>query len=334
VPLRRDGAATPLVLVHPAGGHVFFYRHLVGCLPPGRPVWGVRALGLEEGEEPLPTVEAMAERYVAALRRMRPRGPYLVGGSSLGGSVAYAMARLLAAAGEAVPAVVQIDTFGPGQMPELAVVAPPRADDAGGYELARVEAVARAGTQAMFAYRPPPFAGRLVYFRATLRGAGEPTHPERPWLDVAAGGVDFEVLPGGHLSVHRPPHVERLAARLAAALARAEAAGIDRERTLVDPGLGFAKAAAHNFALLARLPVLAELGRPILVGASRKSFLGGAALGLAGPQEETPAGRLAASLAAAAWASQRGAAVLRVHDVAETVAALAAWRRLAEVAPA
>ena len=121
---------------------------------------------------------------------------------------------------------------------------------------------------------------------------------------------------------------------LAAALARAEAAGIDRERTLVDPGLGFAKTAAHNFALLARLPVLAELGRPILVGASRKSFLGGAALGLAAPREEPPAGRLAASLAAAAWASQRGAAVLRVHDVAETVAALAVWRRLAEVVPA
>jgi dihydropteroate synthase len=123
---------------------------------------------------------------------------------------------------------------------------------------------------------------------------------------------------------------------LAAALARAEAAGIDRALTVVDPGLGFAKTAEHNYELLARLPVLAELGRPILVGASRKSFLGRAGLGLAPPDAapDAPAGRLAASLAAAAWASQRGAAVVRVHDVAETVAALAAWRRLAEVATA
>jgi hypothetical protein len=119
--------------------------------------------------------------------------------------------------------VVLVDSFGPGQMPEIGSLPLPGPDDAGGYELARVAAVSRAGSLAMAAYEPPPYPGRLVYFRATLRGAIEPTHPERPWLEVAGGGVDFEVLPGGHLSMHRPPHVERLAARLAAALARVEA---------------------------------------------------------------------------------------------------------------
>ena len=103
---------------------------------------------------------------------------------------------------------------------------------------------------------------------------------------------------------------------LAAALARAEAAGIAREQTVLDPGIGFAKTRAHNLALLARLDELAELGRPLLVGASRKSFIGE----LTGAP---PAERLAGSLAAAAWAARHGAAIVRVHDVEATVQLLA-----------
>lgn len=92
-------------------------------------------------------------------------------------------------------------------------------------------------------------------------------------------------------------------------------AGIPRERLLVDPGFGFGKSVAHNLALLARLDRLAGLGLPILVGISRKSLLGA----LTG---RSPGERLAASLTAAVLAAQRGAQVLRVHDVAETADAL------------
>jgi dihydropteroate synthase len=112
---------------------------------------------------------------------------------------------------------------------------------------------------------------------------------------------------------------------LAAALARAADAGIEAERVILDPGLGFAKVGDDNFRLLARLDVLAALGRPLLVGASRKSFLGRAS----GVRE--PARRVPASLAAALWASRAGAAVVRVHDVGPTVEALAVLRRLAEM---
>jgi dihydropteroate synthase len=115
---------------------------------------------------------------------------------------------------------------------------------------------------------------------------------------------------------------------LAAALRRATAAGVDAARVILDPGLGFAKVGEQNLRLLGRLGALAELGRPLLVGASRKSFLGQAA------QVADPSRRGAASVAAALWASRSGAAVVRVHDVAQTVQALAVWRRLAEAAPA
>lgn len=106
---------------------------------------------------------------------------------------------------------------------------------------------------------------------------------------------------------------------LATALARALAAGCRQEQIVLDPGLGFGKRGRQNLELLRRLSELADLGCPLLVGASRKSFLGEVA-GIAEPAE-----RLPESLAAAAWAAAGGAAVLRVHDVGATRRFLATW---------
>jgi dihydropteroate synthase len=98
---------------------------------------------------------------------------------------------------------------------------------------------------------------------------------------------------------------------------RAEACGVARERILLDPGIGFGKRLEHNLELLARLPEIAGLGSPVLVGASRKRFLE-ALTGVAEPED-----RVAGSVAAAVAARLRGASVLRVHDVAATREALA-----------
>ena len=117
--------------------------------------------------------------------------------------------------------------------------------------------------------------------------------------------------------------VAEVRSELAEAVARAEAAGIARGQIVIDPGIGFGKTAEQNLALLAGLPALAPLGLPVLVGASRKSFLG-AVTG------EPPAGRLAGSLAAAARSAAGGAAILRVHDVAETASFLRVWAAIGE----
>jgi len=108
-------------------------------------------------------------------------------------------------------------------------------------------------------------------------------------------------------------------------------AGIVRERICVDPGFGFGKATReHNYALLARLretappPRAGEAPYPILAGMSRKSMLG------AVTGRTTPAERIAASVAAAVCAAERGAAIIRVHDVAETVDALKVWAAVRE----
>ncbi|PZP62972.1 MAG: dihydropteroate synthase [Azospira oryzae] len=103
---------------------------------------------------------------------------------------------------------------------------------------------------------------------------------------------------------------------LAERMAAAEAAGIARERIVVDPGFGFGKTRSHNLELFRNLPAFAALGAPVLVGLSRKSVLGK----LTGREVGE---RLAASLAAALLAVERGASIVRVHDVAATRDALA-----------
>jgi dihydropteroate synthase len=104
-------------------------------------------------------------------------------------------------------------------------------------------------------------------------------------------------------------------------LAFAVAAGIPEERICLDPGIGFGKTVEHNLELLARLDELVALGRPVLVGASRKRFLGRL---LGDPDALT--GPVAASVAVAVLAYERGASLFRVHDVREHVEALAAAR--------
>ena len=99
-------------------------------------------------------------------------------------------------------------------------------------------------------------------------------------------------------------------------LAVAISAGIDEQHVCIDPGIGFGKTAAQNFELVRRLDELAAIGRPVLVGFSRKSSLGT----LTG----TPRGTASASVGAAVAAYERGATILRVHDVREHVEALAA----------
>ncbi|HEX5853319.1 MAG TPA: dihydropteroate synthase [Solirubrobacteraceae bacterium] len=100
-------------------------------------------------------------------------------------------------------------------------------------------------------------------------------------------------------------------------------AGVEERRIMLDPGIGFGKTIAHNLALLARLDELAALGRPLVVGTSRKSFLGRLIADGAGEREPAPAqARLPGTIATNVLAYERGASVFRVHDVAPLRAAL------------
>ena len=143
----------------------------------------------------------------------------------------------------------------------------------------------------------------------------------------AAAGLDVPVvlmhMLGEPRSMQDEPRYDDVVAEvhrfLAERIFAAEMAGIERRRIVVDPGFGFGKTTAHNLALLAQLERFAELGVPVLAGLSRKRSIGE----ITG--RERPADRAAGSVAAHLVAAQRGARILRVHDVADTVDALKVW---------
>jgi len=123
--------------------------------------------------------------------------------------------------------------------------------------------------------------------------------------------------------------VAEVSAFLAARASAAMAVGVARERIWLDPGIGFGKRPEHNVALVRHLDQIAALGFPVLFGASRKNSIAR----IAGDNSDADH-RLGGSIALALEAARRGAAAVRVHDVAETVQALAVARAIGETAPA
>jgi dihydropteroate synthase len=136
-------------------------------------------------------------------------------------------------------------------------------------------------------------------------------------------GVCLMHMQGEPGSMQAAPHYADVVVEVVAFLGERRealvAAGIARERIALDPGIGFGKSVEHNLALLARQRELLALGQPLLLGWSRKSTLGAVTGRAVGERQ-------AASVAAALMAVERGARIVRVHDVAATVDALALWQ--------
>jgi dihydropteroate synthase len=141
-----------------------------------------------------------------------------------------------------------------------------------------------------------------------------------PLVASRGAGLVLMHMLGQPATMQQAPHYRDVVGEvrdfLAGRIDAAVAAGVPRERVIVDPGIGFGKTVEHNLALLAGLGALAELGCPVLVGPSRKRFIGV----LTG--DERPTDRVSGTVAACLESLRRGATIFRVHDVAPLVAAL------------
>lgn len=115
VTLQSHGSRTPIFCVHAAGGIVFRYLQLARIMSTqyGHPFHGLQAKGIEPGETPYANIEEMAQQYVRAVRQNKPAGPYLLAGWSMGGTVAFEMARILEGMGETVSGLIMIDAPSP-----------------------------------------------------------------------------------------------------------------------------------------------------------------------------------------------------------------------------
>ena len=247
---------------------------------------------------------------------------------SNGGAYAYAAQAIAAGRAMAEAGADIVDVGGESTRPGAAAVPP-------GEEIRRilpvVRGLAEAGLRVSIDTRnAATMEAALDAGAAIVNDVSALTHDPAAAPLVAAHGCPVVLMhmrgtPGTMMGHAQYADVAaEVAAELAARMAAAEAAGIARAAICLDPGFGFAKRAEHSVALLRRLPELAALGRPLLVGVSRKGFIGR----LSG--EERPAARLGGSLAAGLFAVSRGAAILRVHNVSESIAALKVWRALAD----
>lgn len=248
-----EGVGPPLCLVHPSSGSILCYAELVPLLDGSAPVFAVEAAGLDRGETPFETIPAMAARYVSELRREHPQGPYRLGGWSLGGLVAFEMARQLRAAGEAITLLLLLDSEPPRHGGDSDVyltglfardvaamagieapLAPEDLDSLEPHErLARVAAALRDAGAIPPELTQDDLGRRLDLFLTNMHAAAE-YRPDAldgslvlvraasslttaaSWERFVTGAVHEHVVPGDHYSMLREPsltEVARLVAR-------------------------------------------------------------------------------------------------------------------------
>jgi thioesterase domain-containing protein/acyl carrier protein len=252
-----DGRA-PFFCVHGAGGNVLNFRDIARALDARQPVFGLQASGIDGVSRPHTTIEEMAAAYLTEVREVQPHGPYLLGGYSGGGIVAFEMARRLTASGEEVGLLAFIDTFHPemsvlrlrrfrtrlerlrseglsyvhGALERRRTAKQIARDDRTVAEhLARGEAVplvlrdhylSRNFECAARLYFPKPWPGRATLFRAEkISHSARSRGPAYGWDREILGGVEVMTVPGDHDTLLLGANAARLVRSLNAAIHRA-----------------------------------------------------------------------------------------------------------------
>jgi len=280
VPINPEGTKPPLFLMHAAGGNVLFYKDLAARLGDDQPCYGMQAVGLSGHQSAYDRIEDMAAHYIKEIRGVQPKGPYYVGGSSLGGVIAYEAGMQLRKLGEEVKLIALIDTWAPGypklvpgtsrisvkffaftdrilhHIDTLRILEPGRRwtyveakaakaknqirrkyrqtkrKIANGVlkSLGRPLPDALVATQnaiqaATSAYRPVPYQGDVVLFRASKRSRVLCHDDTLGWSNFVKGRLDIHEVNGSHGSIVVEPRVRFVAATLTGLLDNSENIG-------------------------------------------------------------------------------------------------------------
>ena len=249
---KGDPAKRRLFLVHPGGGFVFNYIALAKNLKNSQPLYAFQSRGIKDISKLLHSVEEMADFYLSEMISLQPTGPYLLGGASFGGLVAYEMAGKLLKKEKEVDLLVLIDTPGPNTAHEGSfqsdaeiafllfgrslplekstfeslgseelvnyIVTTNNSIDTG-YELSEDFVkncidIAKTHLKAMKAYVAKPYAKEILFFKHTEALPEYSLHPERDWIDLAEHGVTVIKIPGNHYTMNLEPNVKSIATAL------------------------------------------------------------------------------------------------------------------------
>ncbi|MDH3280659.1 MAG: amino acid adenylation domain-containing protein [Gammaproteobacteria bacterium] len=245
VRIKPDGSESPVFMMHALDGHVLGYLELARCLPDELPLYGLEARGMTVHQEPYTSVHGMASLYIDAIRRIQPRGPYRLGGFSLGGIIAYEMACQLSDDQQRVEFLLIGDawvlrgvhfkplryrlsqftypfTVKPGQWVNIIgrklgiwEIPQPARRGWGAPELR--ERMVRAHKQAASRYQARAYPGKVTvlrseeYFRKVRRLQHYFGGPAMGWDRLARGGVELHSLPGRHFDLFGAANAPRVA---------------------------------------------------------------------------------------------------------------------------
>jgi amino acid adenylation domain-containing protein len=253
VRIRPGGSKRPFFCVPGAGGHLLYYRELASYLDEQRPFYGLQARGLDDGHEAVDSIEEMARHYIDEIRVVQPTGPYTIGGSCFGGSVAYEMALRLTAEGESVARLVLLEAYAPLSGPAPTQLRTLIATWIRRQRLTRgrrfgaalrrvrrwlrgepggpvrgsldrdVQEVIQASLHARLSYHPHGYAGRVTLLQGRDRPSGYSYPEQMGWPVLVDPPIDLHWVPGFHTGIFREPAVRELAAQLSATLDEVDA---------------------------------------------------------------------------------------------------------------
>ncbi len=230
----------PLFLFPPAGGNLLCYMSLHRYLDDRLPVYGIRQRGAD-GSEPLDRdFESLLDHYTKVVRTLQPEGPYRLAGSSMGGCIAYEVARRLRNEGAEISMVALLDTPGPGEVKTDSLVKDGRFDIEEYLQamspdtLARIEALRKEAAEGdpvtgdlgryhqvfetnldlMAEFCIYPYEGEVLFLRASERDAWNPDHPEKAWEAMLNGKLQVATVPGNHITMLDEPNVKEVGAQL------------------------------------------------------------------------------------------------------------------------
>ena len=245
VPIQPEGDRPPFFCIHGLGGTVLRFNALARHMGTDRPFYGVQAQGLEGDRGFHTSVEEMAAFYIKEIRSFQPEGPYNVGGYSLGGLIAFEMARQLQADGQEIGVLALLDTY-PGKaksnkMLLSSLMSLPRKEQLAyvAHRAKRIRKGIKRRFEALFLprplkevrrvfaiaedkYKPQVYFGSATWFRATEKGLRGVDNPTDDWSKWVTGGVEVHEIAGDHGSILKEPDVRYLAESLRSCLNKSE----------------------------------------------------------------------------------------------------------------
>jgi thioesterase domain-containing protein len=254
VGIQTNGSNRPFFCVHPVDGKVFCYTELARCLGTAQPFYGLQSPSLDGSGVLYTKIEEMAAHYLEEIRQVQPQSPYILGGWSMGGIVAFEMAQQLRRCGEQVALLVLIDSWVPynrnqdydetetvidfakylgdvlGKELKISykVIQPLELDEQLKYVLDQVKnielmhfdqirrffQVFKANVLAVQNYAPSIYPSQITLFRAKSKLNRDDS--TNRWGELAAGGIDIHTIPGNHHTIIKNPNVQTLAEQISA----------------------------------------------------------------------------------------------------------------------